>query len=104
MDRFSFIVLDVNLEAMQGDASLHRKFREGGNAIIFKANDFADPSLSEVFRKLNGMPALRESASKLGHWSVSSLADHGPTMHRPCTDQTPTPPPYPPHARVRARA
>jgi hypothetical protein len=81
MDRFSFIVLDVSLEAMQGDASLHRKFREGGNAIIFKANDFADPSSSEVFRKLNGMPALRESASKLvavcgaSVASVPTLAD-----------------------------
>jgi hypothetical protein len=81
MDRFSFIVLDVSLEAMQGDASLHRKFREGGNAIIFKANDFADPPSSEVFRKLNGMPALRESASKLvavcgaSVASVPTLAD-----------------------------
>jgi hypothetical protein len=65
IDRFSFIVLDVSLEALQIDASLHRRFREGGLAIIFKASDFADPSSSEIFRVLNGMPALRESARKL---------------------------------------
>jgi hypothetical protein len=65
MDRFSFIVLDVSLEAMQADTGLHRKFREGGQAIIFKANDFADPASSEVFRLLNGLPALRQSAGKL---------------------------------------
>ena len=80
MDRFSFIVLDVSLEALQVDASLHRKFREGGQAIIFKANDFADPSSSEVFRILNGMPAFSESAKKLAAVcgapisSVSALA------------------------------
>jgi serine/threonine protein kinase len=65
MDRFSFIVLDVSFEAMAADPLLHRKFREGGQAIIFKANDFADPSSSEVFRILSGMPAIRESAKKL---------------------------------------
>jgi hypothetical protein len=65
MDRFSFIVLDVSLEALQIDPSLHRRFREGGQAIIFKANDFANPSTSEVFRALNASPALQESAKKL---------------------------------------
>ena len=64
-DRFSFIVLDVSLEALQIDSSLHRRFREGGQAIIFKANDFINPSTSEVFRALNGSSALRESAAKL---------------------------------------
>jgi hypothetical protein len=81
MDRFSFIVLDTSLEALQADPSLYRRFREGGQAIIFKANDFADPSSSEVFRILNGMPALRESARKLAaicsapFSAIPSLAD-----------------------------
>jgi serine/threonine protein kinase len=74
MDRFSFIVLDVSLEAMQADASLHRRFREGGQAIIFKANDFGDPSSSEVFRILNDMPALRESVKKLAAVCGTSVA------------------------------
>ena len=45
MDRFSFIVLDVSLEALLADATLHRRFREGGQVIIFKANDFANVDL-----------------------------------------------------------
>lgn len=65
IDRFSFLVIDTSLEAVQADPSLYRKFREGGQAIIFKANDFADPASSEVFRALGGMPALRSSAAKL---------------------------------------
>jgi hypothetical protein len=58
-------VIDVSLEALQAVPSLHPRFREGGNAIIFNANDFASPSSSEVFGILRGMPALRESAEKL---------------------------------------
>jgi hypothetical protein len=81
MDRFSFIVLDVSLEALQADATLHKRFREGGQAIIFKANDFADPAGSEIFRLLSGIAALRVSAAKLAAIcngsiaSVPSLAD-----------------------------
>ena len=65
MDRFSFIVVDVSLEALQANSSLHQRFREGGNAIIFNANDFASPTNSEIFRILRGIPALRQSAEKL---------------------------------------
>jgi hypothetical protein len=62
MDRFSFIALDLSLKAVIGDKSLFRKFREGGETIIFKANDFADPANSEVFRRLLAMPKLKEQA------------------------------------------
>jgi hypothetical protein len=75
MDRFSFILLDVSLEALQVDASLHRRFREGGQAIIFKANDFVDPASSEIFRVLYGMPSLRESAKKLAAVCAASISD-----------------------------
>src|SRR5215471_15578331 len=62
MDRFSFIVLDLSLQAVIEDRSLYRKFREGGETIIFKANDFADPTNSEIFRRLLAMPKLKEHA------------------------------------------
>ena len=52
MDRFSFILLDLSLQALIHDASLYRKFREGGETIVFKANDFANPQSSEIFRIL----------------------------------------------------
>jgi hypothetical protein len=74
MDNFSFLVIDTSLEALEADPSLYRRFREGGQAIIFKANDFADPSSSEVFRILDGMPVLRETAKKLAAVCSSPIA------------------------------
>jgi hypothetical protein len=62
MDRFSFIALDLSLKAVIADKSLYPKFREGGETIIFKANDFADPQNSEIFRRLLAMPKLKEQA------------------------------------------
>jgi hypothetical protein len=59
MDRFSFIALDLSLRALVEDKSLYAKFREGGETIIFKANDFADPQNSEIFRRLLAMPKLK---------------------------------------------
>jgi hypothetical protein len=62
MDRFSFIALDLSLQAVIADKSLYQKFREGGETIVFKANDFADPQASEIFRRLLAMPKLKEQA------------------------------------------
>jgi hypothetical protein len=60
MDRFSFIALDLSLKAVSVDKSLYPKFREGGETIIFKANDFADTQSSEIFRRLLAMPKLKD--------------------------------------------
>jgi hypothetical protein len=57
----SFIVLDVSLQALAEDKALHR-FREGGETIIFKANDFADPQQSEIFPLLLASPKLTDQA------------------------------------------
>jgi hypothetical protein len=64
MDRFAFIVIDLSLEALAADPSLHRRFREGGEAIIFKANDFADPDGSEVFNALRAITPLRDHVDR----------------------------------------
>src|SRR5215469_13576196 len=62
MDRFSFIALDLSLKAVIEDKSLYPKFREGGETIIFRANDFADPQNSEIFRRLLAMAKLKDQA------------------------------------------
>jgi hypothetical protein len=62
MDRFSFIALDLSLHAVDEDKSLYKKFREGGETIIFKANDFADPQNSEIFRILQSKAKLKAQA------------------------------------------
>jgi len=62
MDRFSFIALDLSLKAMIEDKTLYRRFREGGETIIFKANDFVDPQHSEIFSLLLAMPQVKDDA------------------------------------------
>jgi hypothetical protein len=62
MDRFSFIALELSLEAVIENKSIYKKFREGGETIIFKANDFVDPRNSEIFGFLFNQPKLRERA------------------------------------------
>src|SRR4051794_27591500 len=74
MDRFSFIALDLSLNAIIADKSLYPKFREGGETIIFKANDFADPEHSEIFRRLSAMPKLKEQASNFAAVCAAPLA------------------------------
>jgi hypothetical protein len=60
MDRFSFIVLDLSLQSIIEDKTLHKRFREGGETIIFKANDFADPENSEIMQLLSRIPQLKD--------------------------------------------
>src|SRR5262249_7308698 len=61
MDRFSFIVVDLSLAALIEDKTLHPKFRNGGETIIFTANDFVDPNNSVVFQTLLNNPKLKNS-------------------------------------------
>src|SRR5258707_3901969 len=56
LDRFSFIALDLSLKALIEDKSLFRTFLEGGVTIIFKANDFVDPTSSEISLRLLALP------------------------------------------------
>jgi hypothetical protein len=74
MDRFSFIALDLSLRALVEDRSLYSKFREGGETIIFKANDFAEPQNSEIFRRLLAMPKLKGQARSFAAICEASLA------------------------------
>jgi hypothetical protein len=74
MDRFSFIALDLSLRALVEDRSLYSRFREGGETIIFKANDFADPQNSEIFRRLLAMPKLKGQARSFAAICEASLA------------------------------
>jgi len=74
MDRFSFIALDLSLRAIIEDKSLYPKFREGGETIIFRANDFAHPQHSEIFSRLAAIPRLKVEASNFAAVCSSPLA------------------------------
>jgi hypothetical protein len=64
MDRFSFIVIDLSLQALRYDQGLFSRFSTGEN-ILFSANDFVDPDTSQVFRALQqiGDTQFRESVT-----------------------------------------
>jgi hypothetical protein len=74
MDRFSFIALDLSLKAVIEDKSLYPKFREGGETVVLKANDFADPANSDIFRRLAAMPKLKEEARRFAAICEAPLA------------------------------
>ena len=57
IDDFSFILIDVSLQALIADKSLYEQFSNGDN-IIFQESDFRDSSSSAVFRHLRTIPDL----------------------------------------------
>ncbi len=65
MDRFSFIVVDLSLDAVGRKPELHQRYNNGGESIIFRANDYADPQASPVFAELRAIPELKASADRL---------------------------------------
>lgn len=101
LDRFSFIVVDVSLMALIENPALHQKYREGGQTIIFRANDFLDPGQSEIFRLLSTSPSVRDAASRLAALcgaqfsSIPSLAAFrsGKALPQPISPSPPRPVP-----------
>lgn len=72
IDRFSFISIDLALRALQSSPNLWGTTRSDGDSILFKANDFADPGSSQVFRELFNKPALAEDAKNFAAICKSS--------------------------------
>jgi len=62
LDRFSFISLDLAIRALASNPALWTKTHSDGDSILFKANDFADPSQSLIFGELNGRQNFSEEA------------------------------------------
>ena len=62
LDRFSFISLDLAIRALASDPELWSKTHSDGDSILFKANDFADPSRSSIFSDLVGRQDFADDA------------------------------------------
>lgn len=62
LDRFSFISLDLAIRALASNPEFWLKTRSDGDSILFKANDFADPSNSSIFGSLVGEQIFAEDA------------------------------------------
>lgn len=106
IDRFSFIAVDLSLAALIEDPALHRRFRQGGETILFRANDFADPHRSEAFAILRQQPNLRQAAKNFAAIcradiaAVPSLSDFLAGRNIPSAPAAATSPP----AGARPRA
>ncbi|WP_170417790.1 protein kinase family protein [Ruegeria arenilitoris] len=99
MDRFSLILIDLALTALIEQPSLLNKYRSGGEAILFKANDFKDPINSPLLNELEKTPALSTASSNFRAvcqapvTSVPSLGDFlaGTGIPIPSRASAPTP-------------
>ncbi len=58
LDRFSLISLRVALKALRADPSIWAKTKSELDAIVFRANDFADPSASLAFARVAAAPGM----------------------------------------------
>lgn len=73
LDRFSFIALDVALQALTIDAGLWRRSMSEPEAVVFRAQDHADPGASSVYADILRMSALREAATRLAQICVAAM-------------------------------
>lgn len=62
LDRFSFICLDIAIRALESEPELWLRTHSDGDSILFKANDFADPSQSSIICHLAGRQEFAEDA------------------------------------------
>ena len=62
LDRFSFISIDLALRVLTEHPELWEKTQSGGDSILFKANDFSDPSGSVIFCDLFNRSKFSEDA------------------------------------------
>jgi serine/threonine protein kinase len=64
IDRFSFIIYELSLHALELDRTLFHRFSTGEN-ILFSRSDLLDPDFSEVFQALTGISDIKKKAEFL---------------------------------------
>jgi hypothetical protein len=62
LDRFSFICINFALRVLQQHPEFWIKTQSDGDSILFKANDFADPTGSAIFSDLFASPKFSNEA------------------------------------------
>jgi hypothetical protein len=65
LDRFSFCVIDLALDALCRRSALWEQTESDSDAFIFRAADFADPANSPVFSLLAAVPGLEQRVHDL---------------------------------------
>ncbi|HAN93112.1 MAG TPA: serine/threonine protein kinase, partial [Nitrospira sp.] len=73
LDRFSFLSLDIALQALALDRQLWKSSRCDPDALVFRRNDFLDPGSSAVFNSVMKMPTVGTHAKNLAQVAVASF-------------------------------
>jgi hypothetical protein len=79
LDRFSLITLFVALKALRVDPSLWQKTKSDVDAILFRANDFADPRTSQTFALLAANSLLATDAGNFAAVCTAPM-DRAPSL------------------------
>lgn len=79
LDRFSFISLDFSIRVLSSHNDLWAKTSSDADSVLFKANDFADPGQSHIFKTLIGHNTFSHEAKNFAAICSSSF-DETPTL------------------------
>jgi len=94
LDRFAGMVIVTALRTLEADRAAWDQFSNGGDNLLFAADDFKDPDRpGGIFRYLRGIPAVRELGARLTEISRGRFDDI-PTLAeflRPWTPFAPVP-------------
>lgn len=73
LDRFSFLTLDVALQALIASPLLWTKSRSEPSAVVFRRNDFLDPASSSVFQEAIRLPTVKASVENLARVAAAQF-------------------------------
>jgi hypothetical protein len=73
LDRFSFLALDVALQALIAQPGIWKTSRSDPDAVVFRRNDYLDPGSSAVFAQLLRLPAVAGDTKKLAQVAAAPI-------------------------------
>lgn len=74
LDRFSFLTLDVALQVLIAAPSMWASSRSEPSAVVFRRNDFLDPSQSTSFQSAVAIPTARAHVENLAKVAAAPFA------------------------------
>lgn len=74
LDRFSFLTLDVALQALMASPKIWATSRSEPSAVVFRRNDFINPGASAVFQEAVAISGLKSHVENLGKVAAGSFA------------------------------
>ncbi|MFK2902989.1 phosphotransferase [Dyella ginsengisoli] len=74
LDRFSFLALDVALQALASDAGIWGRTHSDPDAVVFRRNDYQAPGASSVFKEVLRLAPVESQAKSLAQVAAGSMA------------------------------